>query len=144
MANNQDSMMIRAHMARLVREAGGVEAAAALISAETGNELSKGTVSKCNAGLLEWKLVDILALERAVGLRPVSRWVADGVPEIGDSASLMNAVAAAAKEHGEAIAAVIAASMGTGSLAIAKRELQEATVALQSLTATLAGLEGDK
>jgi hypothetical protein len=144
MAHNPDSMMIRAHMARLVREAGGVEAAAALISADTGNEMSKGTVSKYNAGLLEWKLVEILALERAVGARPVSRWVANGVPEVGESASLMVAVAAAAKEHGEAIAAVIAASMGTGSLSIAKRELQEASVALQSLTATLAGLEASK
>jgi hypothetical protein len=136
-----DSNMIRAFMVRLVDQAGGVEPAAALISAATGKDVSKGSISKRMAGQLEWPLSEILALERALGNPCVSRWVAGGVPEIAEARNIMTVVAEAAREHGEAISAAMAVGMGTGCIAVAKRELQEAALSMQRLAATLANLE---
>lgn len=138
-----DAAMIRAFMARLVEEAGGVDAAAALIGARLGHEVSKGSISKRLGGHLDWPLVEILALEKALANPCVSRWLAGAVPEVSQARTLMAAVAEAAREHGEAVAAVLEVGMGSGQMATARRELQEATVSLARLSATLTAIEGE-
>lgn len=138
-----DRDMIRAFMARLVDEAGGVDAAAALIGARVGHGVSKGTISKRNSGELDWPLVEIRALEKVLGHFCVSRWIAGDMPEVAQAQSLMSAVAVSAREHGEAIAAVLAVGMGSGNAAVAAREVDEAAAAMGQLRAALdAAVEG--
>lgn len=129
--------MISGFMADLVSEAGGVDAAAALIGARLGREVSKGTISKRLSGQAEWPLTEILALERAVGKPSVSRWLAGGVPEVAAARDVAAAVGTAMREHGEAMGAALALLSG-GDRAAALRELSEAGVALAALVATVA------
>jgi len=139
---SSDSMMIRAFMVRLVEKAGGVDGAAAAINAATGRDVGKGTISKRMSGGAEWPLVDILALEKTLGDPCVSRWLAGAVPEVRHARSLMEAVADAAREHGEAVAAVMDAGIGQGKVSDARREVQEAVVAMARLAATLDAVDG--
>lgn len=132
-----DRDMIRAFMARLVEKAGGVDAAAALIGARMGHGVSKGTISKRMSGELDWPLVEIRALEQAVGDACVSRWIAGDLPEVAQAQSMMAAVGDAVREHGEAVSAVLAVAMGGGNAAVALREMDEAAHALGRLRATL-------
>lgn len=138
-----DRAMIRVFMARLVERAGGVDAASAFISARLGSTVCKGTVSKRMAGHLEWPLVEIMALEDAVGDLCVRRWLAGSLPGVAESQSLMAAAAASALEHGQAVAAVLAVANGQGDLAIARREMAEAAQALTALLAALDAQGGD-
>lgn len=140
---SNDSTMIRAFMVRLVEKAGGVDGAAATINAVTGSDVGKGTISKRMTGGAKWPLEDILALERALADPCVSRWMAGAVPEVAQARSLMVAVAEAAREHGEAVSAVMAVGIGHGDVSVARRELQEASVAMAQLSATLDALDGD-
>jgi len=138
-----DRAMIRVFMARLVERAGGVDAASAFISARLGSAVCKGTISKRMAGHLEWPLVEIMALEDAVGDLCVRRWLAGSVPELVQRQSLMEAAAASALEHGQAVAAALAVASGHGDLATARRELSEAAQALTGLLAALDAQGGD-
>lgn len=134
-----NSAMIRALMAGLVARAGGVDAAAALISAHVGREVGKGSVSKRMAGHLEWPLAEIMALEDAVGDPCVRRWLARGLGDGLRGEALIAAVARVAQEHGEALSASMALSAGVGSRAVALREAMEAHDALSVLITTLSG-----
>jgi hypothetical protein len=138
-----DRLMIRAFMAGLVERAGGVDAAAALIGARLGAEVSKGSVSKRMAGHLDWPLVEIMALEDAVGDPCVRRWLARSLPEISEGQSLMQAAADLVREHGEAVSAVMEFASGRGSRAEARKELAEAVTAGSRLAALMdQGAEG--
>lgn len=129
--------MIRAFMAGLVDRAGGVDAAAALIGARLGADVSKGSISKRLSGALDWPLVEIMALEDAVGDRCVRRWLARSLPEISEGQSLMQAAAMAVREHGEAISAVMDFASGGGDRARARKELAESVTALTRLAAAM-------
>jgi hypothetical protein len=132
-----DRDMIRAFMARLIEEAGGVDATSALVSARLGRNVCKGTISKRMSGDLDWPLVEIRALEKVVGNFCVSRWIAGDVPEVAQAQSLMTAAALAVREHGEAIAATLAVASGSGDMAVALCEMDEALQALGRLRASL-------
>lgn len=137
-----DRAMIRAFMAGLVERAGGVDAAAALIGARLGAEVSKGSISKRLAGHLDWPLVEIMALEDAVGDPCVRRWLARSLPEISEGQSLMQAAAEAVREHGEAVSAVMDFVAGRGCRAKARKEVSDAVTANKRLAALMEGEDG--
>lgn len=137
-----DRLMIRAFMAGLVERAGGVDASAALIGARLGTEVSKGSISKRLAGHLDWPLVEIMALEDAVGDPCVRRWLARSLPEISDGQNLMQAAAEAVREHGEAVSAVMDFASGRGSRAKARKEVSEAVTASNRLAALMEDGDG--
>jgi hypothetical protein len=132
-----DRLMIRAFMASLVERAGGVEAAAALIGARLGADVSKGSISKRMGGHLDWPLVEVMALEDAVGDPCVRRWLARSLPEVAEGQSLMQAAAAVVRENGEAISAVMEFASGRGDRATARKELAEAVTATARLAAVM-------
>lgn len=132
-----DRVMIRAFMAGLIERAGGLDAAAAAIGARLGAEVSKGTVSKRMSGQLDWPLVEVMALEDAVGDPCVRRWLARSLPEAGQAASLMQGVADLSREHGEAVGAVLDLAAGRGCPDRARKEVADALVALSALAARL-------
>ncbi|WP_225028990.1 hypothetical protein, partial [Xinfangfangia pollutisoli] len=111
--------MIRAFMSGLVDRAGGVEASAALIGARLGADVSKGSISKRLAGHLDWPLVEIMALEDAVGDPCVRRWLARTLPDLVEGQTLIQATADAVREHGEAVSAVMDLASGRGDRATA-------------------------
>jgi hypothetical protein len=138
-----DRLMIRALMAGLVEKAGGVDPAAALIGARLGAEVSKGSVSKRMGGHLEWPLVEIMALEDAVGDPCVRRWLARSLPEVTEGQSLMQVAAEVVREHGEAISAVMDFATGRGKRATARKELADVVTATARLAAVMdEGAEG--
>ncbi|WP_028029909.1 hypothetical protein [Gemmobacter nectariphilus] len=132
-----DAIIIRAFMAGLIERAGGVDAAAAVIGARLGADVSKGSVSKRQSGQLDWPLVEIMALEDAVGDPCVRRWLARSLPEVAQSQTLMQAVADVAREHGEAVAAVMDFASGKGSQDRARKEVADAQAAITTLAARM-------
>lgn len=136
-----DRDVIRAFMAQLVERAGGVDPAAVIIGARLGTEVSKGSISKRMSGHLEWPLVEIMALEDALGNPCVRRWLARSLPEVAEGQSLMQGVADAAREHGEALSAVMDFKSGRGSRDHARKEVSEALAASMRLAALIEGGE---
>lgn len=136
-----DRAMIRAFMVGLVQRAGGVDAAAALIGARLGSDVSKGSVSKRLAGHLDWPLIEIMALEDAVGDACVRRWLARSAPEAVAGKCLLQGVADSAREHGEAVGAVMDYLAGRGAAAIARKEIEDALAAVRRLAA---GMEAEE
>lgn len=134
-----DRAMIRAFLAGLVARAGGVDAAAALIGARLGAEVSKGSISKRLAGQLDWPLVEIMALEDAVGDPCVRRWLARGLPAISAGQTILQAAADAVRENGEAISAVMDYAAGAGDRDLARKEVSDALVAATRLAALMEG-----
>lgn len=132
-----DRAMIRAFMSGLVDRAGGVEASAALIGARLGADVSKGSISKRLAGHLDWPLVEIMALEDAVGDPCVRRWLARTLPDLIEGQTLIQATADAVREHGEAVSAVMDLASGRGDRATARKELAEAVTAARRLAAMM-------
>jgi hypothetical protein len=136
-----DRLMIRTFMAGLVERAGGVDAAAALIGARLGDEVSKGSISKRLAGHLDWPLVEIMALEDAVGDPCVRRWLARSLPELAEGRSLMQAAAETVRENGEAVSAVMDFAAGRGSKARARKEVSDLVTASARLAALMEGTD---
>lgn len=130
-----DAAMVRAFMARLIEAAGGVDPAAALIGARLGHEVSKGSISKRQSGHLDWPLVEVMALEDALGLPVVRRWLAQTLPDATDTKTMAQGVAEVSREAGEAVAAVVNLMVGSGSRVSARKELAEARDALARLAA---------
>ncbi|MBJ2150655.1 hypothetical protein [Paracoccus sp. IB05] len=133
------SRMIRVLMQGLVDRAGGVEAAAALIGARLGTDVSKGSISKRNAGHLSWPFDEIVALEEAVGDPCVSRWRARNLPEVEEGQCLMLAVSEAYRETGEAFGAAAALASGNGCRVQAGKEVSEAVASVEKLAALIKG-----
>lgn len=126
-------------MASLIERAGGLDAAAAAIGARLGSECSKGTISKRMSGQLDWPLVEVMALEDAVGDPCVRRWLARSLPEAGHAASLTQGVADLSREHGEAVGAVLDVVAGRGCAGRARKELADVLAALTALAAQMEG-----
>lgn len=129
--------MINAFMRGLVQRAGGLDAAGALIGAQLGGEVHKGTISKRLSGQLDWPLVEIMALEDAVGDPCVRRWLSRSLTDGGAQQDIMQSVASVLKEHGEAMGAALAFASGRGSLVDARKEVAESRAALRKLAAIL-------
>jgi len=138
---SDSSRTTRAAMAALVQSFGCFDAVAETISARWGGGCSKGTISKKIAGLLDWTLPDVIALEDAAGRFPVSRLLArrmsgDVVSSVG---SLLSDGASIARETGEAVAAILSAqaSASAADEAQAIVEIDEAIEALRIARARL-------
>ena len=131
--------IIRAFMAKLIRKAGGVEAAALVIGADLGTPVSKGSISKRQAGHLDWPLVEIMALEDALLDYSVREWFAQTTPKAAEDQTLMHSVGRMAAESGEAMAAAMEFASGRGSKAIALKEAHDALVSASNLVAQLTG-----
>ena len=130
-------MQVNAAMRTLVSMCGGVDAAAQQIAERSGTGPQKGTVSKKMNGQYDWTVADVLALEDGMGRYPVSKILAARLPS-EDSATamdLMNGLAAAAKESGEAQAALLKAiaSGKPDDMAKAAVEWREAVAAFQQM-----------
>lgn len=98
---------------RLVKKAGGVDAAASAISALVGHEVSKGTISKVQNGLAEVPMLYVHALEDATGDYRFTKMRLKEIEErIGSTSgkSLALHAGAVSKEAGEAVNALITAS----------------------------------
>jgi hypothetical protein len=131
--------IIRAFMANLIRKAGGVDAAAMLIAADLGSPVSKGSISKRQAGHLDWPLVEIMALEDALLDFSVREWFAQTTPKAHEDQTLMHSVGRMAVESGEAMAAAMDFASGRGSKALALKEAHDALVSAGNLVAQLKG-----
>lgn len=132
-----DRAMIRAFMAGLVERAGGVDAAAAMIGARLGAEVSKGSISKRLAGHLDWPMVEVWALEDLLGDPCVSRWRSSKLAGVAEGQSLMRAATDLVREHGEAVSAVMELASGQGNRAIVRKEVSEALEAAKRLAAVV-------
>lgn len=132
-----DSAMIRAFMAQLIDRLHGVDAAAAVISARRGVEVSKGTISKRQAGQLEWPAVDIWAMQDALGVFCVDDYRQQRRRDLTGGDDLLAALAPVARESGEAVSAVMDFVAGRGSHAAARKEVSEALAVLQRTAAML-------
>lgn len=131
--------IIRAFMASLIDRVGGVDAAASVIAARYSTEVSKGTISKRQSGSLDWSLVDIIAIEDAVGDPCVRRWLARNLPEVTEGQSLMQGVGSMALEAGEATVAVMEFVSGRGSRDRARKEVADMLASVGQLAAQLEG-----
>lgn len=132
-----DAAMIRAYMGRLIKAAGGVDAASALIGAALGREVSKGSVSKRQAGVLDWPLIEVWALEDALADPCISQFRSRSLPQEAEAQGLLQLMPDAARESGEALAAVMDLATGRGNRAVARKEVGEAYRALGKLAAHL-------
>ena len=134
-----DAAMIRAFMGGLIDRAGGVDAAAALIGARLGQDVSKGSISKRQSGQLDWPLIEIMALEDAVGDPCVRRWLSKSLPEVEQGACLLRGAAAMAREHGEAIEAIADLAAVFGCRDKARKEVADSLAANERMAALLEG-----
>ncbi|CAM3093121.1 hypothetical protein PANO111632_02755 [Paracoccus nototheniae] len=133
-----EKAMIQAFMASLIDKVGGFDAAAAVIGARLGHDISKGSISKRQSGQLGWPLLEIMALEDAAGDRCVRRWLRRCDPEAEANDELMSLLAIASKESGEAFTALLKFAAGTGSLAEARKEVEDAISVKRRIAGLLA------
>ncbi|MFN3261666.1 MAG: hypothetical protein ACE37J_14000 [Pikeienuella sp.] len=96
--------------AGLVERAGGVEAAAAILSARAGRPVHKSTISRMGAGQMAVTFEAAAALEEAVGVFPLTTLLFERIGRrAAASGSLQTLCASASVECGEAVASIIAA-----------------------------------
>ena len=136
-----DRLIISAFMQGLVARAGGVDAAAAIIGARHGYDVSKGSISKRLSGHLDWPLVEIMALEDALDDHCVRRWLARSLPQAAVGQNLMQGAGTMAVEAGEAMAAVMDFISGRGTGDKARKEVQDAVAATAAMAALLEASE---
>jgi len=114
---------------------GCLDAAAATINDATGGSVCKGTVSKRMNGS-GWPMQDIMALEDAAGVYPVTRFMARRMSDIDiQNACLMTLTTASIKEAGESHAAALRViqSNDANDAATAVRKADEAVAAAKRL-----------
>lgn len=135
-------LVIRATMKAMIERFGCYDAVAELLNARWGGGHSKGTISKKTSGALDFTVLDVLALEDALGEYPVTRMLARRMAERPEhGGSLLAAGGLIAKEAGEAVAAVLAAAQSAGAReqAQAVTEIDEAIAALRRARALIEG-----
>lgn len=132
-----DSKIIADLMKNVLKAHGGLDAAAAYLSEKFGKEVHKGTLSKRQAGDLEWPMAHIWALEDAVGCHSVSRYRNRTLPEIDRGESVMSAAANLMEEAGEAFGAIAKLAAGKGSIDEARKETSDMQVAVNAMAAVL-------
>ncbi len=135
--------IIRASMRALVVRFGCYDAVAEAINAALpGARCCKGTIARRMAGQLDWPVCEVMALEDAVGAWPVTRMLARRLAD--DAAApevpLMALAGSAAKEGGEAVAAILAA-LGCARPEARARAVAEIDEGIAALMAARAGLE---
>lgn len=129
---------VTAHLRTLIdTRLGSYDAAAEHIFERTGEHVSIGSISKRQSGLQGWPVEQVMALEEASGAYPVTRMMARrvGAPvQYPGTADLTAAAGVIAKEAGEAVHAVLAASASAsnGENEKAVAEIDEAIAALRA------------
>lgn len=101
--------IITPFMLKLIAKCGGFDAAAAILEARWGDPISKGTLSKKKAGQLAWSITDMLALMEATGDWSLLNWMNSLNAEPDALPCHITGAAHLAREHGEAISAVLTA-----------------------------------
>lgn len=136
----------RANMKSIVDWFGCFDAVAETINARWdriggSGGASKGTISKKASGILDWTLVDVIALEDARGDYPITRMM---VRRLKDRVAvvdccLLQQSGVIAKESGEAISAILAAEQSScaDEKAQAITEIDEAMQALRAARSRL-------
>lgn len=124
-------------MRALVQGWGCLDSAACVIATRWHGAANRGTLSKKMSGLLEWSLLDVIALQDASGRYPVLDILQrqrdedagdQGIAPRAAPGDLLRAVAAVAKETGEAVSALLVAQASgrAADLATAAVEIAEA------------------
>lgn len=125
----------RASMKALVKNYGCYEAVSSLISAQCNVPASKGTVSKKMAGMLEFTIADVIALEDAVGQFPVTSHLMNRLKDAEPVAEqcLLTHGANINKEAMEAVNAIMMAAKSSNAdeRAEALQQIDEAQHALR-------------
>lgn len=126
---------------------GCLDAATEAINARWEGGANKGTLSKKASGALDFTVADVIALEDAAGQFPVTRMLARRLGGAGlplRDGCLVAAGADIAKETGEAVAALLAASASARAedATAAITELLEARDALDVALARLGHAQG--
>jgi len=136
--------IIRALVGGLVARLGCYDAVAETINAALpGARCCKGTIAKRMAGQIGWPVCEVMALEEALGLFPVTRFMARRLEalEAAPVAPLVALAGAAAREGGEAVAAMLAA-LGSGAPEAQAKAVAEIDEGIAALVAARAALEG--
>lgn len=117
----------------LVARAGGVDAAAAVLTAVRGEDVNKSTVSRMTSGVINITPEAIMALEDALQFYPMTDYMAARrTADLHQTpCQLMDRLTSMIKETGEALAAGSAA-VGGGDKAAAILEANEAVSVMQS------------
>lgn len=126
--------------ALIARVFGCYDAAAETINARWGRGASKGTISKKVAGLLDWTVADVIALEDASGRYPVTKMLARRLERANDPDScIIQHASSIAREAGEAVGALLSAaqSADAGDRAQAIKELHDVESAVRMARARL-------
>lgn len=136
--------VIRATMKALIDRLGCLDAAAETINARWSKGGSKGTLSKKSAGFLSFTIEDVIALEDAQDLYPITKLMARRLSEReachGEGVDcLMVQSGLIAKESGEAVSAILCAenSADAEDQAQAIKEIDEAIAALNAARARM-------
>lgn len=132
-----------AHMRSVVARLGCLDAVAETINARWGGGASKGTVSRKLSGSLDWTLLDVIALEDALGIYPVTRLLSRRRAKAAaeDGRSGIDHAVSIHRETGEAVASILSAEQSdcAGDRARAVKEIDEAIYALTAARDKLAG-----
>lgn len=139
MADSAQKLLI--NMRSLVSRIGCQDAAAEQINTRWDANSSKGLISRKVHGSASWGVLEVIALEDAVGKYPVTQMMIDRltVDDSAPCACLVKQSGAIAKECGEAISAILAAQQSTKSDDVTKAviEVDEAIEALKQARARL-------
>ena len=131
-------------MRSLVGWFGCYDAAAETINARWGGGANKGTISKKLAGHADFTLSDVIALEDAARIYPITRLLARRLENRDQTKMdcLIAQTGVIAKEGGEAVAAILAAEQSADAEDTAQAVV-EVDEAIQSLRAARARLEAE-
>lgn len=134
---------INAAARALVHRLGCLDAAAETINAALGVSRAKGTISQRMNGQADWPVIDVMALENAVGSFPITNMLSRRIDGVDEAVTLPLTVLSGAmsKEAGEAVAAALAVLQDDTprSRAVAVKEIDEGIEALQRARAAIVG-----
>lgn len=132
-------LILGAHMRSLVGRMGCLDAVAETINARFGASASKGTISRKMNDSLDWAVIDVEAVQSALGAYPVTRLLDQSrikaeIAGLNRPAHPLEQAASISRETGEAVAAILAAEQSNcaGDLAQAVKETQDAIAALKA------------
>ncbi|MBD9528404.1 hypothetical protein [Paracoccus sp. PAR01] len=140
-------LILAAHMRSMVARFGCLDAAAETINARFGASVSKGTISRKLSGSLDWSVLDVAAMEAALGAYPVTRLMDQVRVQAAISGTIPNTssiaqAASISRESGEAVASILAAEQSNcaGDIVQAIKEIDDALAAMTASRAALVSI----
>lgn len=100
---SDEHIILNEFMRKMVADLGGLDAASMWIALRWGTPISKGTLSRKVNGSLDWTLMDIIALQDAAKVHPVTDWMASQSGGADALASVATGTVDFMREAGEAI-----------------------------------------